>query len=479
MPFLLLSAFLLLAAYPMTGSTSVIWVLAASQLALLVGEIKKRQVTGAGAFIFMSFLFFGVRPIYLVLEGDKFLFTNVYLIRVGMAEIGDCMWWATLALLVFAVGAYLAPRMSAQWLKRRRLKNRAGAAIRPVVAKSTASLLLAAQFVTLVAMIALTKFGRTLYGSALGAYAYDAPVPMQAVHIFAVVVLLERWLRQRSAGNTFMLAISGVLFLYFTWLMREVSMFRGFYITGVMIVGIAVLMRLKGRVGYMWLIVPIVVLQPFFQYLGGDRQKSNAELAETGLIEEVFDEQSLGETYWKFYDSLGDMNIFDTFVAAKRSEPVFYPYMWSWAYVPFHLVPRAIWEGKPKGGVTQDMAFTNEAPTSPGIAGFFLLDGGLVWMLLSMVVLGYLVSLVDWTILTMRPGYLQCCLIGIVTINAMFLTRFFLWQYFYQVLYAAMPCIFLAWYVNRNTTRMRTNARRATMSMRHGTSTPEGLTGSA
>ncbi|MGA0112533.1 MAG: hypothetical protein ACO3PN_10590, partial [Chthoniobacterales bacterium] len=279
MPFLLLSAFLLLAAYPMTGSTSVIWVLAASQLALLVGEIKKRQVTGAGAFIFMSFLFFGVRPIYLVLEGDKFLFTNVYLIRVGMAEIGDCMWWATLALLVFAVGAYLAPRMSAQWLKRRRLKNRAGAAIRPVVAKSTASLLLAAQFVTLVAMIALTKFGRTLYGSALGAYAYDAPVPMQAVHIFAVVVLLERWLRQRSADNTIMLAVSGVLFLYFTWLMREVSQFRGFYITGVMIVGIAVLMRLKGRVGYMWLIVPIVVLQPFFQYLGGDRQKSNAELA--------------------------------------------------------------------------------------------------------------------------------------------------------------------------------------------------------
>jgi hypothetical protein len=125
------------------------------------------------------------------------------------------------------------------------------------------------------------------------------------------------------------------------------------------------------------------------------------------------------------------------------------------------------------------MAFTNEAPTSPGIAGFFLLDGGLVWMLLSMVVLGYLVSLVDWTILTMRPGYLQCCLIGIVTINAMFLTRFFLWQYFYQVLYAALPCIFLAWYVNRNTTRMRTNARRAPMSMRHGTSTPEGLTGSA
>jgi len=117
--------------------------------------------------------------------------------------------------------------------------------------------------------------------------------------------------------------------------------------------------------------------------------------------------------------------------------------------VPLHLIPRAIWKSKPEKGVTQDMGYTKGAPTSPGIAGFFLIDGGLVWMLLCMAVLGYLISLLDWTILTMRPGYLQCCLIAIVTVNAMFLTRFFLWQYFYQVLYAAIPCIALAWYVNR------------------------------
>ncbi|MFM8887887.1 MAG: hypothetical protein ACKOKC_15925, partial [Chthoniobacterales bacterium] len=187
----------------------------------------------------------------------------------------------------------------------------------------------------------------------------------------------------------------------------------------------------------------------FFQYLGGDRYKKNTELAESGMIEEVFGDRSLGEAYWKFYDSLGDMNIFDTFVAARMYEPKFYPYVWSWVYVPLHLVPRAIWKSKPEKGVTQDMGYTKGAPTSPGIAGFFLADGGLIWMLLCMVVLGYLVSLLDWTILTMRPGYLQCCLIAIVTVNAMFLTRFFLWQYFYQVLYAVIPCVVLAWYVNR------------------------------
>ncbi|MFM8657627.1 MAG: hypothetical protein ACKOD5_10930, partial [Chthoniobacterales bacterium] len=305
------------------------------------------------------------------------------------------------------------------------------------------------QVFTLVAMLGLTKVGRGLYHAGGGAFLYDLPVPMQAVHIFGLVVMLERWMRLKSVGDTAKLIVSGLMFLYFTWLMREVSFFRGFYITGVMVAGIAVLMRLKGRVGYTWLIIPIVGLQPFFQYLGGDRYKKNTELAESGMIEEVFGDRSLGEAYWKFYDSLGDMNIFDTFVAARMYEPKFYPYVWSWVYVPLHLVPRAIWKSKPEKGVTQDMGYTKGAPTSPGIAGFFLADGGLIWMLLCMVVLGYLVSLLDWTILTMRPGYLQCCLIAIVTLNDIFLTRFFLWQYFYQVLYAVIPCVVLAWYVNR------------------------------
>jgi hypothetical protein len=449
MPFLLLSGFLILAALPLTESPTVIWVLAASQLALLAGEIKRGQVTGAGAFIFMSFLFFGVRPIYLVLENDRFLFTNIYKIPVGTAQIGDGMWWASLALLFFAIGAYMAPRMRRAWLQRRTKLKAHTAAVRPIVSKSMANGLLILQAVTVVAMFGLIKSGRRLYSSALGAYIYDMPVPMQAVHIFAVLVLLERWMRLKSPGNVAMLAISSLMFLYFTWLMREVSMFRGFYVTGVMVAGIAVLMRLKGRVGYAWLIIPIVGLQPFFQYLGEDRYKKNTELAESGLVDEVFGDRSLSEAYWQFYDSKGDMNIFDTFVAARMYEPRFYPYAWSWGYVPLHLVPRAIWKSKPEKGVTQDMGYTKGAPTSPGIAGFFLIDGGLIWMLLCMVVLGYLVSLLDWTILTMRPGYLQCCLIAIVTVNAMFLTRFFLWQYFYQVLYAAIPCIALAWYVNR------------------------------
>lgn len=458
MPFLLLSGFLLLVAYPLLGSTMAVWVLAGSQLALLIGQIRKRQVSGAGAFIFMSFLFFGVRPIYMVLEKDYLLFIRLFRIRVDLAEIGDSMWWASAALLCFAVGAFVAPRLNAKWLSRR--KSAASAvASRQLVGLKTAKALMAFQILTLPVMFYLARAGRSLYGSAFGAYAYDLPVVLQAVHIVTVVVLFERFLQRRSPNNAAMFGVSVVLFLIFTWLMRDVSLFRGFYIAGVMIAGIAVLQRFNGRVGYAWLILPIVLLQPFFQYLGQTRTMQTDELAEAGIVDAVLENRTLGEAYWNFYHSSGDMNIFDTFVAAKHTEPAYKLYVWSWVYVPLHFVPRKLWKGKPERGVTQDVSYARGAPYSPGIAGFFLRDGGLLWMLLSMFVLGYLISLLDWYVFTMPRNYLQYCLIGIVTVNAMFLTRYFLWQYFYQMVYAIIPIVALAWWFGRSTGPPRTTVR--------------------
>jgi len=448
------SIFALIAALPLGGMGAAVWVLAFGQLSLVINEIRKRQVTGAGAFLFMSFLFFGMRPLYLLVESDYRLLIHIFRVGVDWNNITSAMWWATLAVVCFSVGAQLAPRLNSKKLRRRVARN-LSETVRPLVTQNMAYALLLLQAATVPVMMVLASgFGRSLYGSALGAYAYDAPVPMQAVHVFTLVVLLERYLRNRSPFNILMIGVSGLLFLYFTWLMRDVSNFRGFYLTGVMVAGIALLQRLKPRVSYAWLIIPIMVAQPFFQYLGTQRSKANEQLAEQGIVEEVFQDRGVLMAYWDFYRQHGgDMNIFDTFVAAKQAEPKFRPYVWSWLYVPLHFVPRAIWEGKPARGITQDVSYNRGAPLSPGIAGFFLLDGGLLWMLGSMLLLGYLVSSLDWYVLTMPRGYLQCCLIGIVTINAMFLTRFYLWQYFYQVLYAAIPCIVLAWYFNKRAAR--------------------------
>jgi hypothetical protein len=464
MPFLLISGFLLLVAQAFIGSQTAVWVLVASQFALLVGQVAKRQVSGAGAFIFMSFLFFGVRPIYLILENDYKLLVTLFFVRTDLESVGDAMWWASAGLLCFAVGAFFAPRvLRSSMLRRRRRATAVGH--QALVSAKVAYGMMFLQVLTLPVMFWLARSGRGLYGSSFGAYAYDLPVPLQSIHIITVIVLLERYLRTKTPVSLAMLGISGFLFLDFTWLMRDVSLFRGFYIAGVMIVGIAAMQRIKGRVGFAWLIIPIVAVQPFFQYLGGARGAGNEELAEAGLVEEVLQNRTLAETYWQFYDSGGDMNIFDTFLAAKRAEPAFYPYVWSWAYVPLHFIPRAFWKGKPERGVTQDLRFMRGAPYCPGIAGFFLLDGGLLWMLGSMAVLGFLLAALDGWVFTLPRGYVQYCLIGVVTVNAMFLTRFFLWQYFYQMLYALIPTLALAWWFGRSARMSAASARNQRRSM--------------
>lgn len=457
MPYLFFSAFLLFAAYPLIGTTMAVWVLAGSQLALLSGQMQKRQVSGAGAFIFMSFLFFGVRPIYIIIENDYKLFRALFLVPVDLTEVGDSMWWASGGMLCFAIGAFVAPLMFRHWILRRRARARVQT-LQQLVGPKISNGLLLFQVMTLPVMYILARSGRGLYGSAFGAYAYDLPVPLQSVHIITVVVLLERYLRTKTSASLGMLCFSVFLFLDFSWLMRDVSLFRGFYIAGVMIVGIAALQRIKGRVGFVWLIIPIVGLQPFFQYLGQTRGAKNEKLAETGILEQAIGNRTLAEAYWRFYEADGDMNIFDTFVAGKVTEPAFKPYLWSWLYVPLHFVPRALWPGKPERGTTMDLSYTRGAPYSAGIAGLFVRDGGLVWMLACMTVLGFLLALLDVWVFTLPRGYLQNCLIGIVTVNAMFLTRFFLWQYFYQMLYAMVPVVALAWFFGRDA--LGTHARR-------------------
>ncbi len=187
---------------------------------------------------------------------------------------------------------------------------------------------------------------------------------------------------------------------------------------------------------------------------------ANEEMDVNELVEAALPSENLGQAYWDFYDYGGDMNIFDTFTAAKQTKPHFMPYVVSWLYVPLHFVPRAFWKGKPEKGITMDLSFTRGAPYSPGIAGFFLRDGGLLWMLLCMGVLGYLVSFADWFVLTMPRGRLQYCFVGILAVNGLLFSRVFLWQYFYQVLYMAIPCIVLNWWLSRGSRRSSTGGFR-------------------
>lgn len=445
--FLAICAVILLMTFPFLNSSGLVFPLFACQLLLLADQFR-RPVGGVGGFVFMSVIFFGVRPVYLITESDYQLFTNLFMINSSLAVVNTSMWWGTLALLGFCAGAALSRSWNSPKMNTLRNNSQAQAPSQ-VATDRMAKLLLAYQIATLPIMLALAASGMSLYGSAMGAYVYDLPVPLQSGHIFAIMVILERYLRENSTGNLFLLVFSSMLFLFFTWLMRDVSMFRGFYIAGVMVAGIAVLTRLLSRVSLAWLILPIVLLQPLFRTLGEQRYTGNESLSSQGLVEQTFKNESLLNSYWSFYDSKGDINIFDTFAAAMESKPATRPYVLSWLYVPVHLVPRAVWKTKPEKGILQDVSFMNGAPYSPGIAGFLLLDGGALWMVASMLLLGYFLAWGDMRIYIMPPGHLRSCLIAILAVNAMFLTRFYLWQYFYQVLYAVIPCLVFAYIFKR------------------------------
>ena len=419
-----------------------IWLLFFCQLALLLGEVRRGQVGGTGGFIFMSFLFFGIRPLFISLEGDILLIRRLFLINPEMSQVHENMMMATLALIFFKLGSFAVQSLKSGNFANRSARESNALALVP---DYLVRYLMIAQIITLPVMLYLASGGRALYGSALGAFAYDFPTVMQAVHIFGFVVILERYLQRRQSNELMLAIVSGVLFLVFTWFMREVSMFRGFYLAGVMIVGLASLDRLLPRVSLLWLILPILLLQPLFQILGSTRYLDNESLKEADVIEQAIGDRSLPQAYWEFYDGQGDINIFDTFLAARASNPQASPYLWSWIYAPLHVIPRALWSGKPEKGITQDLNFMYGAPYAPGIAGFFWLDGGGsdLWMLACMIALGALIGYVDGFVLSMRNSYLRACLLGIITVNAMFLTRFFLWQALWQTMYAVVPILLM------------------------------------
>jgi len=449
--FLILSAILILVSAFLPGANGMS-VSAAASASLLIFAIMQRRLTAWGAFVFMSFLFFGMRPMHILANRDLGLFRFPFRITVTTDQLADSLWWAVAGLFCFVIGALLA-KSTQMGYWRRRLAKAATPAFQWILSQKTIIALIAFQIASLVFLRVLTGGHRGYYyGSGIGAYLYDLPQVLQGGHVFTLVVIFDRWRKNPRPQMLFQLVLSSFLFLIFTYEMRNMSMFRGFYITGVMAAGIAVLSRWLPRVGYAWLILPIAVLLPLFQSLGSHRQEELAEAVDAA--EEVTTQKSNG-AYWDFFDASGDMNIFDTFVAADAYHPEFRPYALSWLYVPFHLVPRALWKDKPAKGTLQDIKFTHKAPYSPGIAGFFVLDGGRLWMLGAMLLLGYVVGFADMFILTMPDSALKSCAYGIFVVNGMYLTRFFLWQWFYQVLYALIPCIVLCHFLLRRARRQR------------------------
>jgi len=430
--------------------------------ALVLAVLRQGLLTNLGAFLLLAFLMYGMRPLYILFHSDRKVL-NALMGGVDVLPYSSySMFVATLAMLAICVGhavariiwpakAYPVPPGVAR------------SAYFPKLTGACSLALLCFQAFAIVFLLALRgPAAASLYSAAGGAYTYLFPQVLQAAQIFILVIFVHNRHEAPPAGRV-RFHLSLAMFVVFTFLMKDVSIFRGFYITGAIGAVLAIIYAQRGRVAYWVLLLPVMFLLPAFRALGAARQFSADQAF--GFAFDVMMSFS-PQKWWSFFDGKGDMNVFDTFVAAIHSTPAFKPYFMAWLYTFVHYIPRAWWPGKPPRGILIDISFTKGYPYHPGLAGFYYLDGGMVWMFVSCLITGGLLYALDRWIYCSRPGYLHSALFGILIINSLYAARGYLHFQIIQYIYMVVPVLLLAWAVAKfgtvPTRQTRARARQAT-----------------
>lgn len=424
------------------------------QAVLLLTLFRRPTISNLGAFLLLSFLMYGVRPLYMLFESDYELLRGLIGGEVGPSNLVPSLRAVTLGACFVALGHGIAVQMFPP--QRHQESQPSGPwPSATVPSLDTLRILLGFQVLSVVYLLLVTGPSVTsLYGARAGAYAYLLPQVFQAGQIYVIVVFVQNYAQFKGQWRSWTLWSLG-LFLVFTFLMKDVSMFRGSYITGAVGGFIAAFFAAKGRAPYWILVVPVVFFLPFFRALGEVRYMSSDGAFAYGF--EVLASLSL-ENYWSFFDSNGDMNIFDTFVAGFQSSPDERPYFFALVYCFLHWIPRAFWSGKPEFGMLVDMDFTLGNPYHPGVMGFYFLDGGYAWMLGACLLTGGLLYWLDRVIIQMPAGYLRSALYGVFVINSFYFARGYLHFQFYQYLYMVIPCVMLHYLVGSSARSMRRHA---------------------
>ena len=437
--FFILSIFLNIIAFPIKEQFEITIILCSlSYLFLFINEYKNGSMSCVGGFIFGSLIFFGIRPIYILIENDFRLLENVFLIFDNREIVSVALWWSNFGLIFFKFGSQFKFRSLANKFAcnlNLRISNNFNST------KQIKFLIIFLITLTFPIISFYTQFSRYLvYASSLGAYFYLFPSLLQALNVFSTLIFIREYTLKRNLNN---LIFAILLLLYtgfFAIQMRQISSFRGFFLTGLMILAIAIIHLYRDqKVNYLWLIIAFIFFQPLFRTLGAERAVLNQDFNLLTFFNNQIISSSVLRNYWDFYSSNGDINIFDTFVGAFNSAPKWYPFFESWLYVPVHIVPRFIWEGKPLSPFVQDLSFLGDVPLSPGIVGFFLLDGGKIWMLGCMTLLGSILSFFDDFINSLSSNLFKSFVYASFIISSVTLTRFALFQTFYELLFSLLP----------------------------------------
>ena len=450
-------------AYP-TGS-SLAWLSILLFYTAIVYVVTEERVFGGinfcSCFLLVSGFVFSSRGLYIAVAEDFSIIGGFGLPATWDVPI-DTIRWVIFGHLFYMTGATVYRSKTIRALRRMKtpqFSQRVEASRFPVYVWLLMQLCLAGPLVPLGLMR-----GRTvLTDTSENAYVYLLPTLIHGFNLYATVAIALRAREKRNAGAMLLLLISLAIVFIDAFLMHNLSQFRGFYLVGLLATSVGLLVVYRGV--STWAMCALFCLYPIFKTAGSDRSLDNQE-----MMYRLF--TNGGESYSQVgleraFGEASDVNMLDTFAASLNWQHAYRGYVLSYLYPLVHFVPRRFWPSKPEGGVLSDTGYTLGMPYSPGIIGFFNDDGGVLYMLIMMAVLGAFMRYWEFLCLKIRDRTLQVCTFSAFFISSIVTVRYLPYQVFYGFLVFFVPCLlchgmstFAARYSVRKKGRMYSSKRK-------------------
>ena len=398
-----------------------------------------KGLTFSSTFTLVSAFVFGARAFYIYFN-DDFTILDLLSLPKQMSIVSDAMGCATLGLWAFVLGARMLRRRALNGL--RSVEGRI-AGLQTSINLSPVYFYAQAGVSFLLLPLALLGDRGMLLDGSNSAYVYLLPTLAHGFDLYFFTHASLKWQERGGVLNFGFLVISGLFVISHAYLLSNLSPFRGYFLVGLLACGISFLRIYIKRVG-IWVGIFLFAIYPIFKAIGTDRTLSNKELIQDIVLNPAA--AYSGDGIEAAFGAATDINMLDTLAASLNWDHRFRGYIFSYIYPFVHWIPRAWWPSKPAYGVLSDGGYLwserleRDIPYSPGIIGFFNDDGGRVYMIIMMFVLGAFIRW--WEIVASRVRRLELrhAIWASFFLCAIVSVRYLPYQIFYQFWVFFIPC---------------------------------------
>lgn len=408
------------------------------------GVRESREHSGvsfSSLFILISTFVFGARALYIAVYKD-FSVLQFFGLRCEWPTIIEPLCWVIVGHIAFITGGdVLRPSSTRGGGNHLRVTSSES------VLRSAPYWLLIQGGITVALMVSgAGRDKNSLASISDNAYVYALPMLTHGVNLYAGTVVALAARNSRSIFKYSLLAVSASVVLSDAYLLANLTTSRSFYLIGIFAYAIALMIAFQGKVA-LWVVILLLAMYPSFKTLGQNRSTNSDELL-VNLTEDPFGSYSQEGFRVAFDGKSTDINMLDTFAASLNWEHQYRPYALSYLYVFVHPIPRAIWPGKPKNGVLADDGYLFGIPYIGGIIACFNDDGGKVYMVFMMGLLGAFIRSWERLVQRIRDQSLRISVWAILFLTTLITVRALPFQscVFFGIMY--VPCIG-CYYLNR------------------------------